>query len=91
MIDMGVEEIRSLSQDEGMTDKEIAKSLGVHRVTVSRIRSKYSIPKAVLENRKDKLVHCTKCRRPFIIRRREKSPKGLYYCDCCKAPQTTTL
>lgn len=90
MIDIGVEEIRRLSSDEGMTDKEIALMIGVHRVTVSRIRKKYKMPKAVLSNRKDKRVHCTKCRKPFIIRRREKDTKGHYKCDDCKSLQTTT-
>lgn len=90
MIEMGVTEIKTLSQDEGMTDKEIAKIIGVNRVTISRIRKKYNIPKAILDNRKDKLVHCTKCRKPFIIRRREKNSRGIYYCDCCKTVQNNT-
>lgn len=90
MIGMGVAEIRTLSQDEGMSDKEIGLIMGIHRVTVTRVRKKYDIPKAILDNRKDKLVHCTKCRKPFIIRRREKDIRGVYYCDDCKKPSCST-
>lgn len=79
MLVMGVEEIRRLSQDEGMKDSEIAVMLGIHRVTVTRIRHRYSIPKANLKNRKDKLVCCTKCRASFIIRRWERAHR----CKAC--------
>ena len=72
MLYMGVEEIKRLSQDEGMIDKEIAKILGINRVTVTRVRKTYDIPKAVLSNRKDKISHCTKCGKTFIIRRKER-------------------
>lgn len=81
MLDIGVEEIRRLSQEEGMTDKEIAGILGVHRVTVNRIRNQNDIPKAKFINRQDKLVYCTICRKPFIIRRRERK----YRCSECES------
>lgn len=79
MLYMGVEEIKRLSQDEGLIDKEIATVLGIHRVTVTRIRKQYDIPKAVLSNRKDKISHCTKCGKTFIIRRKER----IRVCDEC--------
>ena len=69
---LGVEEIRRLSQEEGMFDNEIADYLGIHRVTVNRIRKQYSIPRANLKNRKDKPSYCTKCGKPIIIKRRER-------------------
>lgn len=72
MLYMGIEEIRRLSQDEGLIDKEIATILGIHRVTVTRIRKQNDIPKAWLSNRKDKISHCTKCGKTFIIRRKER-------------------
>lgn len=78
---MGVEEIRRLSQDEGYYDGEIAIMLGIHRVTVARIRGKYSIPRANLKNRKDKVCSCASCKSTFIIRRDEVSRK----CPQCKS------
>jgi len=79
MLYMGVEEIRRLSQDEGLIDKEISTILGIHRVTVTRIRKKHEIPVARLKNRKDKIIHCTKCGQTFIIRRKERRRA----CDSC--------
>lgn len=72
MLYMGIEEIRRLSQDEGLIDKEIAKILGIHRVTVTRIRKQNDIARADLLNRKDKISYCTKCGKTFIIRRKER-------------------
>ena len=81
MLGMGVEEIRRLSQDEGYRDNEIAVVLGIHRVTVARIRGKYSIPRVNLKNRKDKVCSCVSCGSAFIIRRGEVSRK----CSQCKS------
>ena len=81
MLGMGVEEIRRLSQDEGFKDAEIALLLGVARVTIARQRATHNIPRANLKNRKDKLSYCNTCKKPFIIRRGEKSRK----CPDCVA------
>lgn len=81
MLGMGIEEIRRLSQEEGYRDNEIASVLGIHRSTVIRIRQQYSIPRAKLKNRKDKVCNCASCGLTFIIRRGEVSRK----CPQCKS------
>lgn len=83
---MGTEEIRRLSQDEGMKDIEIGLMLGIHRTTVTRTRITYEIPRANLSNRKDKLMTCRKCTGRFIIRRKEK----IYICKGCSEPEPIT-
>lgn len=81
MLGMGIEEIRRLSQDEGYKDLEIANMLGVHRVTVTRVRNSHNIPKANLRNRKDKVTYCNRCGTRFIIRRRERT-RLCPQCEC---------
>jgi transcriptional regulator with XRE-family HTH domain len=76
-----VNEIRRLSQDEGLRDDEIAKLIGCSRATVNRERSKHNIPTANLANRKDKICTCRVCGREFVIRRKERKP-GI--CTECK-------
>ena len=49
-----VEEIRRLSQDEGLNDSEIAEKIGCSNSTVCRCRASNTIPKYNLKNRKDK-------------------------------------
>lgn len=66
-----VDEIRRLSQDEGMTDAEIAEELGYRRESIARIRRQQDIPRYVLGNRRDKLCKCMVCDRQFYIRRCE--------------------
>ena len=73
MLGLGVEEVRRLSQDEGLKDHEVATLLGVSRLTVLRTRKKHNIPSANLKNRKDKVSYCNRCKKAFIIRRGEKS------------------
>lgn len=81
MIPMVVEEIRRLSQDEGLHDHEIAELLGVSRVTIARQRAANNIPRANLENRKDKTFVCQGCRETITIARKERKK---WYCDSCK-------
>ena len=49
-----VEQIMKLSQDEGLSDAEIAEQLGYARGSIQRIRKTHNIPTANMENRKDK-------------------------------------
>lgn len=72
MIGMGIEEIRRLSQEEGMNDREISALFGVHRTTVARIRSANGIPKCNVLMKKDKVSYCNRCHERFIIRRGQK-------------------
>ena len=81
MFNYVVETIRSLSQEEGLWDSEIAERLGCCRATVNRARIDHGIPKAITENRKDKSYVCSGCGETVLIRRRE-SRKA--YCDDCQ-------
>lgn len=67
-----VEEIRRLSQEEGLKDTEIADIIQYNRVSVQRIRKFYGIPTYNKEMRKDRPVTCPMCRRVYNIRRNEK-------------------
>jgi len=81
MIDFVAEEIRRLSQEEGLHDSEIAERLGISRITVNRARKAYDIPRANLSNRKDKLSVCKRCGKETLIARKERRQK---YCEECK-------
>ncbi len=67
-----IDEITRLSQEEGLRDEEIANILGYNRVSISRIRKTYNIPKSITENRKDKETICPSCGNKYFIRRKEK-------------------
>ena len=75
-----VDEIRRLSQQEGMNDSEIADYLGCSRATVNRTRKPHNIPKATLINRQDKRFRCGGCGKEALIRR--GAPRRLYCKDC---------
>lgn len=81
MVPYLVEEIRRLSQDEGLSDKEIATVLGCSRATVNRARRAHDIPTANLDNRKDKEYTCTFCEKVVVIARKERKKR---YCDDCR-------
>ena len=66
------EEVFSLSQEKGLNDRQISEILGVHRVTVTDIRSRHSIPSCNLSNRQDKEDICSVCGKITLIRRRER-------------------
>lgn len=70
-IKLVVKEIEKLSQDEGLTDQEIADKLGCSRATVNRTRIKYNIPTANFENRADKEYTCLTCGKKVYIKRCE--------------------
>lgn len=76
-----VTEIKRLSQDEGMSDKEIAVILGCSRATVNRTRLANKIPTANLSNRKDKSYTCTFCSNVIVIPRKERKKR---YCGDCR-------
>ena len=75
-----INEIRRLSQEEGLKDGEIAKILGYHRATINEIRKDAGIPTANLDNRRDKSYICAKCGKQVMIRRWE--PKKALCEDC---------
>jgi ribosomal protein L37AE/L43A len=77
-----IETVRMLSQDHGWFDWEIAKELNVHRVTVTRWRDKYNIPRPQLENREDKKQVCKRCGRTDYIKRKKRVR---YYCQPCQS------
>lgn len=76
-----VEEVRRLSQEEGLNDQEIADIIGCSRATVNRARRANNIPTANLSNRKDKYYTCTFCGTDVVIPRKERKKR---YCDDCR-------
>lgn len=81
MVPYLVDKIKHLSQDEGLSDKEIADILGCSRATVNRTRRAYAIPTANLQNRRDKHYTCTFCGEVVVIARKDRKKK---YCDDCR-------
>lgn len=74
-----VNEIRRLSQEEGLRDAEIAAIIEYNRVSVQKIRKAYNIPTYNKDMRKDKAVICPNCKSTYYIRRKEEP--GI----CCPA------
>lgn len=74
-------DVRTLSQQEGLFDYEIAEKLQCSRVTVTRIRKRHDIPRPDLAQRKDKEQVCKKCGTVSYIRRCEHVRK---YCSTCQ-------
>lgn len=75
-----INEIRRLSQEEGLKDSEIAGIIKYNRVSVQRIRQENNIPTYNKANRKDKNVLCPQCGQTYTIRRCEKP--GICCPDC---------
>lgn len=67
-----VNEIRRLSQEEGLKDSEIADIIKYNRVSIQRIRNEHDIPTYNKDVRKDKKVICPQCGGNYLIRRNEK-------------------
>ena len=67
-----VNEIRRLSQEEGLKDAEIADVIKYNRVSIQRIRNEHNIPTYNKDVRKDKKVICPQCGGDYLIRRNEK-------------------
>lgn len=78
---ISAEQIRDLSQREGLIDREIAERLGCHRVTVTRIRLRDNIPRPNLNNRHDKEQVCKLCGKVELLQRKHRIKK---YCADCK-------
>jgi len=67
-----VKEIERLSSEEGLNDNEIADIIGCSRATVNRTRLEHDIPRANLQNKKDKVYECNTCLKSITIRRKER-------------------
>lgn len=67
-----VNEIRRLSQEEGLKDAEIADIIKYNRVSIQRIRNEHNIPTYNKDMRKDKRAVCPQCGNEYFIRRIEK-------------------
>lgn len=67
-----VNEIRRLSQEEGLKDSEIADIIKYNRASVQRIRKENDIPSYQKNNRKDKEAVCPQCCGHYFIRRYQK-------------------
>lgn len=80
-----IEQIRRLSQEEGLNDFEIGEQLGYARGSIQRIRRTYNIPVANKENRKDKSCKCMKCDKTFYIRRYESDK---IFCPECEITES---
>lgn len=76
-----IEEVRRLSQEEGLNDGEIAEKIGCSKSTIGRVRADNNIPKCNLKNKKDKSYICSSCSKQVFIARREKVK---LYCKECK-------
>lgn len=70
-----VNEIRRLSQEEGLKDTEIAEIIQYNRISIQRIRQEFGIPTYNKMMRKDKRVVCPQCKKEYFIRRCEKDNK----------------
>ena len=76
-----VNEIRRLSQEEGLKDSEIADIIKYNRVSIQRIRQDNGIPTYNKDVRKDKKVVCPQCGEDYFIRRYEKPKVCCYKCE----------
>jgi hypothetical protein len=75
-----LDRVRTLSQEQGWKDHEIAIELGCSRATVNRTRQAHDIPTANLSNRQDKECYCESCGKTYTIRRRERRKKRCFEC-----------
>jgi transcriptional regulator with XRE-family HTH domain len=75
-----LDKVRTLSQEDGWKDHEIAEYLGCSRATVNRTRQAHDIPTANLSNRKDKECYCEGCHKVYFIRRKERRKKRCFEC-----------
>lgn len=66
-----VNEIKRLSQEEGLKDAEIAEIIQYNRVSVQKIRKEFNIPTYNKNLRKDKAIVCPVCKSTYYIRRNE--------------------
>jgi hypothetical protein len=66
-----VNEIRRLSQEEGLKDSEIANIIQYNSVSVQKIREAYDIPTYKKDMRKDRIEICPVCKCQYYIRRNE--------------------
>lgn len=73
--------IKSLSQNEGLNDREIGEKLNVSRVTITRIRKRESIPRCNKNNKMDKTYICLNCGNKITIRRKDRRQA---FCEPCK-------
>ena len=71
MVPLMINEVRRLSQSEGLFDDEIAEILSFSRATVNRARHSHEIPRVNLDNRMDKHYVCIKCQREVWVRRKD--------------------
>lgn len=76
-----IDRVRSLSQEEGLNDSEIAAIMEYSRISIQRIRKENNIPTANRENRKDKPCKCTVCQKIFHIRRWESNKIACEDCE----------
>ncbi|WP_422661779.1 hypothetical protein ACK8P5_25835 (plasmid) [Paenibacillus sp. EC2-1] len=81
MLPIQVDQVRALSQSEGLFDHEIADRMGCHRTTVTRCRLRYGIPHTNLANRRDKIQTCKRCGQQDLIYRKDRILK---YCGSCR-------
>ena len=74
-----INEIRRLSQEEGLNDSEISDIIQYNRVSIQKIRKDNNIPVYNKNMRKDKIAVCPRCKATYYIRRCEEP--GI----CCPA------
>lgn len=77
-----IEEVRRLSQEEGLNDREIGETLGgIPRVTITRIRERNNIPRCNKDNKMDKSYVCLNCKSTIYIRRKDRRQA---FCPVCQ-------
>lgn len=83
-----IEKLVYYSQEEGLTDQEIADKLNCARSTVCRVKKECKLPRRNLQNRRDKSYVCPFCKETVYIRR--KDPLRLM-CDSCNKKKNFIL
>lgn len=80
-----IEQIRIMSQEEGLNDRQIAEALGCSRVTITRIRTRNNIPVCDKCNRRDKTYKCLSCGDTVYIKRKDRRQA---FCEKCLVKQS---
>lgn len=65
-------QVRELSQEFGLNDRQISEILSCERVTITKLRKRHGIPVCNLRNRMDKTYVCAMCGETISIRRKDR-------------------
>jgi 3-phenylpropionate/cinnamic acid dioxygenase small subunit len=74
------EQVRMMSQDMGLNDRQIAEKLKCERATITKLRKRHKIPTCIISNRRDKTYVCVGCNTTVYIKRKER--RRAFCLDC---------